>query len=190
MSIIRQPGKYLLAMIVMLAVSATASAYEVQFLTGQGSESKALGSGEYELAIERLELRTKHDTPNADIHLTNLCTAYVVTRDFDKAQDVCDRAVDENGDFVGTAYNSRAVLKALTGDYVSALVDFEQAANKANYPRPRVKAGDQAPSMRRFSTPSADVEDSVSLAAQNLQFADRRWAAIQAEAEDLTAGVN
>ncbi len=189
MQIIRQTGKFLVAVVAMLAFSVTASAYEVQFLTGQGSESNALEDGNYELAIKRLERRTSNDSPDFDIQLTNLCTAYVVTGEFDKARGTCDRAIAEDGEFVGTAYNSRAVLNALTGDFIAALVDFEHAADKSNYPRPREYFGDQAPSMQRFSTPHADVEQSVELAAQNLHFADQRWAAIREESEDLTAGV-
>jgi tetratricopeptide (TPR) repeat protein len=184
-----QLGKCLLTTVAMLTLAMTASAYEVQFLAGQGSEFKALEKGNYELAIERLELRTSHDTPNIENQLTNLCTAYVVTREYDKARDACNRAIAAEGDFVGTAYNSRAVLHALTGDYLAALVDFEYAADKSNYPRPRVYFGEKAPSMQRFSTPSTDIENSVQLAAQNLKYADRRWAAIQEEAEDFTAGI-
>ncbi|NIL93034.1 MAG: hypothetical protein GTO71_00995 [Woeseiaceae bacterium] len=182
-------SKYLLVTVAMLAVSLTASAYEVRVMTGEGSESKALDRGDYDLAIERLELRTKSDSPTIDIQLTNLCTAYVVTSQFDKARDVCDRAIEADGDFVGTAYNSRGVLNALTGDYIAALDDFAMAADQSNYPKPRVYFGDKAPSMQRFGTTTVDVEQSIELAAQNLQFADRRWAAVKEDSEDLTAGM-
>ena len=190
MRMIQRASKFLLATAAMLALSLSASAYEVQFLFGQDSEARALEKGNYELAIERLERRSKHKNRNIDIQLTNLCTAYVVTSQYDKARDVCDRAVAANGDYLGTAYNSRAVLNALTGDYIAALVDFEKAADKSNYPRPRRYFGDNAPSMQPFGTPATAVENSVRLAAQNLKAADTRWAAIRKEAEDLTAGVH
>jgi tetratricopeptide (TPR) repeat protein len=182
-------SKYLLLTVAMLAVSLTASAYEVRVLTGNGSESKALDNGDYDLAIKRLELRTKNDSRTIDIQLTNLCTAYVVTSQFDKARLTCDRAVEAKGDFVGTAYNSRGVLNALTGDYIAALNDFEMAADQANYPLPRRQAGDLMPSLRRYSTPAVDVKQSIELAAMNLQFADRRWATLKEESQDLSAGI-
>lgn len=186
---INRASKYLLATVAMLAISFTASAYEVHILKGDGSESKNLEKGRYEVAIERLERRVMHDSPNLDIHLTNLCTAYVVTRQFDKAAETCNRAIDVQGEFVGTAYNSRGVLNALSGDYVAALADFEAAEDRANYPAPRRDFGDAAPSNRRFETPNNKIEESIEFAAQNHQYADRRWAAIREEAEELTADV-
>jgi tetratricopeptide (TPR) repeat protein len=189
MRTIQRMSKFLLAMLAMLAVPFAASAYEVQVLTGSGSESKALEDGNYEVAIKRLERRTQHNSPATDIQLTNLCTAYVVTGRFDQARDVCDRAVEADGDYVGTAFNSRAVLNAVTGDYIAALDDFERAADQSNYPRPREYFGDKAPSMQRFSTPQVEIAKSIELAAKNFEFADRRWAALQEEADDLTAGV-
>lgn len=186
---INRVSKYLLATVAMLAISFTASAYEVQVLTGDGSESKMMDKGKYDVAIKRLERRTQHDSPTIDIQLTNLCTAYVVTGEFDKARETCNRAVEKKGDFVGTAYNSRGVLNALTGDYIAANADFEQAENKANYPVARTDFGDMAPSRDRFGTQQDKIEDSMKLAAQNHQFADQRWAALREEAEELTAGV-
>lgn len=189
MRTIQRVSKFLLATAAMLALPLSASAYEVQFLSGEDSEARALERGNYEVAIERLERRAKYDNRHIDVQLTNLCTAYVVTSQYDKARDACDRAVEADGDYLGTAYNSRAVLSALTGDYISALVDFEKAADPSNYPRPRSYFGDSAPSMQPFGTPASDVENSVRLAAQNLKAADTRWAAIKEAAEDLTAGV-
>lgn len=190
MKTIRQLYKYLLATVAMLAFSMTATAYEVRFLTGHGSESGALENGNYELAIKRLDRRTRHDSPGIDIQLTNLCTAYVVIRDYQKAREACDRAIEMQGDFVGTAYNSRAILNAITGDYIAAHVDFELAADKSNYPRPREYFGAKAPSMQRFGTPSDEVKDSIKLAAHNMQSADRRWAALKEDPKDFTAGIH
>jgi tetratricopeptide (TPR) repeat protein len=172
---------YLLAPAALLAVSFSATAYEVHILTGQGSESRTLDKGNYDVAIERLERRVQHETRYIDIQLTNLCTAYVTTRQLEKAEDVCDRAVEANGDYVGTAYNSRGVLKALKGDYVEALADFNRANDRSNYPIARENYGDQAPSMSRFQTVKQESDNSIELAARNHAAADRTWAAIKQE---------
>lgn len=190
MNVIKKITAYFFTVCLLLAVPMTGMAYEVNILTGAGSESKALDKGDYTVAIERLERRLEHGTGDSDIQLTNLCTAYVVTGQLDKAGAVCDKAVEAEGDFVGAAYNSRGVLKSLQGDYIAALTDFEQAEDRAHYPRPRSDFGDMAPSNRRFGSPKVDLESSIDIAARNHVEADRVWAATQAEeSEDLTAGI-
>ncbi len=190
MRTINRISTYLLAPVALLAISFSAAAYEVHVLTGQGSESKAMDNGKYELAIKRLERRVQSESPTIDIQLTNLCTAYVVTSQFGKAEDACDRAVDADGDFAGTAYNSRGVLKALQGDYIAAIADFDRGSDKANYPVARTDFGDQAPANKRFGSDKTETSNSVELAVRNHSAADRTWAAIQEEAEALTADMN
>jgi len=183
--------RFLTASALLFTVSFGVGAYEVHVLTGPGSESKLLDKGDFQVAIKRLERRVQDETQNSHIQLTNLCTAYVASGALEQAVEICDRAVSANGDFVGAAYNSRGALKAVKGDYIGALADFEQAANKSNYPIPRVNFGDKAPSMNRFRSPSTEVNNSIELAARNHELADRRWAAIQQEeADELTADVN
>jgi len=183
MTTFKQISSLLIGAIVLTAVPLSASAYEVNILNGDGAESKALNSGDYDVAIERLEKRLQIG-PSSDraIRLTNLCTAYVVTRNFEKAQTTCDQAVEAKGEFVGAAYNSRGVLHALIGDYIAALADFEEAADQANYPRIQREFADNMPSMRRFSTPEVDIENSIRLAAKNHAHADQFWAKVQAKA--------
>ncbi len=190
MRFIKHASKYLLASVALLAISFSAAAYEVHVLTGQGSESKAMDKGRYDVAIKRLELRVKQDSRYVDIQLTNLCTAYVATSQLDKAAETCDRAVDANGDYVGTAYNSRGVLKALQGDYIAAMEDFDRANKQSNYPVARNDFGDLAPSNGRFDTPKTEATNSMQIAARNHAAADTTWAAIREEADALTADVN
>lgn len=191
MNIVKTITAYILTACLMLAIPLTSVAYEVNVLTGAGSESKALDKGRYSLAIERLERRLQSGMGDTVIQLTNLCTAYVATSQLEKATPVCDEAVEADGDFVGTAYNSRGVLNALKGDFVAALADFDRADDKANYPRPRSDYGDMAPSKRRFGTPEVDLQTSIEIAANNHVEADRVWAARQAgDSDDLTAGVH
>jgi len=176
---------------VALVFSVSASAYEVHILTGKASESKALEDGRYAFAIERLELRLQRETASSDIQLTNLCTAFVVTGAFEKARDVCDRAVDADGDFVGTAFNSRGVLNALGGDLLAAIADFENANKKSNYPVARVNFGDLTPSMQRFGTPKSRFDNALQIAARNHEAANQLWASInEKSAEPLAAEVN
>ena len=145
-----------------------------------------MDDGNYELAIERLESRVKEDNRFIDIQLTNLCTAYVASGRLDKAAPACARAVDANGEFVGTAYNSRGVLRALQGDYIAAMEDFRQAEHESNYPTPRSDWGDKAPSMRRF-TLETESDNSIEIAARNYEAADKTLAAIREREEALTA---
>jgi len=175
--------RFVLGIILLSALPLAAGAYEVNILNGEGAESKALNKGDYAAAIERLEKRLQTgDGRDRAIRLTNLCTAHVVTGDLENAHVTCDRAVEANGEYVGAAYNSRGVLHALMGDYISALADFEAAADQANYPRIQREFADNMPSMRRFSTPEVDIENSIRLAAKNHAQADRFWARVQAKA--------
>ncbi len=180
MNVVKKITAYCFTACLLLAAPMSGLAYEVNVLTGAGSESKALDRGDYKVAIKRLERRIEHGTGDTDIQLTNLCTAYVVTGRFDKAEDVCDKAVEANGEFVGTAYNSRGVLHSLKGDYVAAMADFEKAGDKANYPRAREDWGDKAPSNRRFSG-EEETENAVAMAWKNHGEADRVLVAKQAE---------
>ena len=181
MNTFKRASSYLISAIVLMAVPFAAGAYEVNILNGDGAESKALGNGDYDVAIERLEKRLQTGaTRDRDIRLTNLCTAYVVSGQLERGHDICNEAVDANGEFVGAAYNSRGVLHAMQGDYISALADFEAAASRSNYPRIRREFADKMPSMRRFATPEVDVDNSIRLATQNHAQADQLWAKVQA----------
>lgn len=188
MNTIKRMNSFLVTVALLMAVPFVAGAYEVSILDGQGAESKALNDGEYKIAIQRLEQRLQHGTRDRDIRLTNLCTAYVVAGELEKAKTTCDQAVEANGDYVGVAFNSRGVLNALKGDFVAALADFKEAGDQSNYPIPRRRFGDDMPSMRRFSTPQFEIDSSIQLATKNYADADRLWAASQAEKGEALAG--
>ena len=152
----------------LLAVPLVCSAYEVNILDGRNAQASNLEKGRYEVAIARLETRIQLEAVvDRDIALTNLCTAYVVTGQYEKAVPICDQAVAANGRYVGVAYNSRGVLHAMNHDYIAALDDFRRAADDRNYPRLwNVYAG-------------ADVERSIQIAARNLDTADRVWVSVR-----------
>ena len=56
--------------------------------------------------------------------LATLCGAYIVNRSLDKAEPVCDKAIEI--DPTKTAYNNRGVLRALTADMSGARDDFNR----------------------------------------------------------------
>ena len=182
---------YLPGLIALLGFSLSANAYEVQFVNADDSEYKLLDSGQYEAAIERLERKAKRSSSLKSMYLTNLCTAYVVTKEIDKATVVCDQAVTLQGDYRAAALNSRGVLNALKGDFQAAAADFEYAGDKANRPLRGDTLWERRPSMRRFSTPASNFLSASKLAASNHVASDQRWAAIrEKESEDLSASVS
>ncbi len=183
MNTIMRNTAYVLCGVLFMSHAALAGGYEVNILSGKGSEARALEKGQYTKAIERLEQRVANENHNLDIKLTNLCTAYVVTGMFDKAIATCDQAVEMNGRFVGVAYNSRGVLNARLGDYVTALADFNQAAAES---RKHHKAATEfcakCPGNREFYEEGEEYEQSLAIAARNTIEADRMWANVQSKA--------
>lgn len=174
-------GAIALTAIVCVFAPMSVHAYEVTMLEDRGSEFKALMDGRYDVAIKRLEMRLETRYKNRDILLTNLCTAYVVTRDLLKAHEVCDEAVTADGKFVGTAYNSRGVLHALMGDFISARVDFEEASRKSNYPAAPPLFG-EFPAMTVYSRPSSRLDNAIQIAASNNKFSEEsasQWVGVR-----------
>lgn len=68
--------------------------------------------------LAQIELESSGDI------LTTLCAAYIVNRSLDKAERVCDKAVEINP--TESAYNNRGVFRAHTGDLSGARKDFER----------------------------------------------------------------
>lgn len=136
MRIITKIAGFLAGASLLVAVPLSAAdykVYEVNVLRDDGSQYANIESGNYQAAIDTLEERLKFKTNYRDVKLTNLCTAYVLKRDIELATDACDKAVEANGEFVTTAFNSRGVLNALKGDFVAAAADFEMARKTHEY---------------------------------------------------------
>ena len=171
---------YMVGASLLLTLPATTGAYEVNFLTGVGAESQALERGDYAKAIKRLEYRVENRNKNLDVNLTNLCTAYVVTREYEKAFEICDRAVDKGGNFVSVAYNSRGVLHARTGDFVSAIADFAAAESAvAEYRETMAGYCSTCALPDPHWIPDPEVEMMARIAANNSVQADAMWATVQ-----------
>jgi tetratricopeptide (TPR) repeat protein len=60
--------------------------------------------------------------------LNNLCIGYILSKEFDQAEEYCDRAVEHLADRT-VSYNNRGVLRALQGDYDGAVQDFASASS-------------------------------------------------------------
>ncbi|MDH3373695.1 MAG: tetratricopeptide repeat protein [Gammaproteobacteria bacterium] len=127
MKSITRIGSCLACASLLLAVPLLSGAYEVNVLRDVGSQWKNIENGQYETAIEILEERLKYNPAYRDVKLTNLCTAYLLVGKYNRATEVCDQAVEANGTFVTTAFNSRGVLNALKGDFLAAAADFDLA---------------------------------------------------------------
>ena len=116
-----------LILLVPLALSTVSLAETYQFqliLFDDGPGSDEYGAGELDAAIEILESRIKMaDNQYVGKELTTLCGFYVLKGNLDAARKTCSAAIEI--DPSGFAYNNRAVLRALLGDTVGALEDFD-----------------------------------------------------------------
>jgi tetratricopeptide (TPR) repeat protein len=88
-----------------------------------------IADGRYELGIERLARRvdnTRGPFTTRVPALIDLCVAYTMTEQFDKAEQACDEAVD-SGWYSGYAYNNRGTYNIAIGNYAAAVRDFQAA---------------------------------------------------------------
>ena len=91
--------------------------------------SEDIAEGRYAQGIERLSRRAMNDSAPHQTRvpaLIDLCAAYTVTRELDKAKEACDNAVD-SGWYSGHAYNNRGTYNIAVGDYEAAIRDFQAA---------------------------------------------------------------
>ena len=134
--------------------------------------------GRIDEGIARLEKSREVAHLKETVGIT-LCAAYVMNKDFERAETFCDRAVHANpplgntwfGSNSDAAYNNRGVLRALQGDLESAVSDFRQARHQQDGYIPR---GGYAQ--------SEEPND-------NLQLAEQMLAATRQEQEQRQAAV-
>ena len=182
MSTTTRIGGATLAVTLLLSLPIVGSAYEVTIIEGRAAESEALNDGKYDFAIRRLEMKLEQRRNFRGVLLTNLCTALVVTRDFEKAHKVCNEAVEIKNESVGAAYNSRGVLHALMGEEIEAMADFAEAARMTNYPRSPISVGDS-----RYFGSRLEAENNLSKA---LLVAEENKKAATEYFDKMTAGRN
>lgn len=177
MKSIARIGSFLASASLLLAVPLMSGAYEVNVLRDPGSQWKNIENGQYQEAIANLEEQLQYKTKYRDVKLTNLCTAYVLSRNFERATAACDKAVDANGTFVTSAFNSRGVLNALKGDFMAATEDFIKAKKTHEY------------SMWSQLAHRDSIEANYQVASRNMDELGDMVALSEAERSEFTAGV-
>ena len=102
---------------------ADTSSFRVGFERVPGTEEIEAGNLQAGIKVLEDEL-AQIELESSGAILATLCAAYIVNRSLDKAERVCDKAVEI--DPTKTAYNNRGVLRALTGNLFGAREDFER----------------------------------------------------------------
>jgi hypothetical protein len=105
---------------------------------------KAIEAGNYDAAIVLASIPiARHDLEGALIAETNLCVAYTVKRELDRAYEACAKAltlarrVDNataarfRSAATARALTNRGVLRAVSGDTLGAAADFREAARSS-----------------------------------------------------------
>lgn len=122
--------------------------------------SEDIAEGRYDRGIERLSVRADNDRAPHSTRvpaLIDLCAAYTMTRQFDKAEQACNEAVD-SGWYSGHAYNNRGTYNIAVGDYEAAIRDFRAAIDERGADR---------------------------IARQNLDYAEQRLIAMRESLDDV-----
>ena len=105
-----------------------ADGWELRATLDEVPGTREIESGNIDKAIRISKVRLPHVSPKHKVAvLTNLCIGYIMSKDFDEAEDYCNQAVKRPNEKV-VSYNNRGVLKALQGDYDGAMRDFARAA--------------------------------------------------------------
>jgi len=162
------------AMLIAFSATASASDTHVYKLVAHDDEvfgKYALLDGNVDVAIGRFERRLDGATANSRRAplLINLCAAYTLKRDFAKAEERCNAAI-ENGWSVRKAHNNRGIMRVARGDYLAAVEDFEVAAGRLEsgiYGRHLLQARnriDQADGDSRFASAFDDDTNVVAVA--------------------------
>lgn len=115
--------------------------------------SRDVEAGNYVLGIERLQTVYRDDRQPNKVRtpaLIDLCVAYTMTEQTDKANEACNAAT-ESGWYSGAAYNNRGAFHIANRDYEAAILDFQRAVKakgahriaRRNLQRARVRLSQQ-----------------------------------------------
>ena len=119
------------------AVAHAEQAFEMMTHPAEVYGVQNIVNGEVNKGVERLETRLGSDHQPQSVRapvLIDLCVGYTMLKDFEKASEACNQAVDI-GWYSGMAYNNRGVLKIAQGDYEAAIKDFSRAIEKSGADR-------------------------------------------------------
>ncbi|MDP6675770.1 MAG: hypothetical protein QGH93_13095 [Gammaproteobacteria bacterium] len=125
---------YVVALVIIMVtpVSYAGEPFEISTHDVEVYGTYDIVDGEYEKAIDRLQRalkRTGNSSRRRVPYLTNLCVAYTMMRNLEKADKYCNEAIETQQN-LGLAYNNRGVFNIASGDYIAACADFESALNQ------------------------------------------------------------
>ena len=106
-----------------------AEAWELRTTPNAVPGTLEIESGKIDKAIRISNVWLPHVVQQKKVAvLNNLCIGYILNKDFEQAEEYCDRAVDRRN-YKTVSFNNRGVLRALQGDYEGAVQDFASASN-------------------------------------------------------------
>lgn len=90
-----------------------------------GAEALLAGRVESGIRLTRIGLENASGPRERQAAYSNLCAGYVMLREFEKAIEYCDQALEEN-DQNWRALSNRALARTELGDYENARIDIER----------------------------------------------------------------
>jgi len=158
----------ILLLLIGLPWTAAAESWQLQTAVEEVPGTRDIEAGQVDKGIRVLQWYLKAaPVRQKGVVLTNLCMAYILKREYEKAAGYCDHAVARDRP-PKVAYNNRGVLRALQGDYTGALNDFRKAGCLRDCPAKLTIPG---------SLP-------MMVARQNLSRAEQQWAVMQRRLEN------
>ncbi len=111
-------------LLVALPSVSSAEAWELRTAPDTVPGTREIESGQIDKALRISEIQLPHTSQFKKVAvLTNLCIGYILSNDFEQAEDYCDRAVAQPNE-TAVSHNNRGILKMLQGDHGSAMQDF------------------------------------------------------------------
>lgn len=118
---------FLVAAGIAIPSMSLAESWELQTVDKEVPGTREIESGDAVTGIRISKKVLNRVRPNEEVAvLNNLCIGYIMTEDFDKAQQFCQLAVETEQQTV-VSRNNFGVLKAMNGHYPEAMADFERA---------------------------------------------------------------
>ena len=159
-------------LLVALPSVSSAEAWELRTAPDTVPGTREIESGQIEKALRISEIQLPHASQFKKVAvLTNLCIGYILSNDFEQAEDFCDQAVARRND-KAVSHNNRGILKMLQGDYSSAMQDFAIAVETGCTGPCSTSEGarqDLPRSVARRNSEKAQTRVAQTLAAQSKQ---------------------
>jgi hypothetical protein len=140
-------GRFVRSAVAVIGVTSLSMASAASLEMGSYSNApggKEIEAGNYDAAIALASTPiARHDLEGALVAATNLCVAYTVERELDRAYEACaealtlarrvDKATSARFRSTATAraLTNRGVLRAVSGDTLGAAADFREAARSS-----------------------------------------------------------